>query len=93
MPNKMVHIRMPDRLYRESEALADDFGFGSVQEFFRSAVRKAVEEYQRQMAWRTVKALYGSDRNIRKPTPGERDRRAREFMEKIKKGYDPFEGL
>lgn len=90
MPNKMVHIRMPDKLYKESKALADDFGFSSVQEFFRSAVRKAVGEYQRQMAWRTVKALYGSDRNLKKPTRKERDRWAREFMEKVRKGYDPF---
>jgi hypothetical protein len=93
MVNRMVHLRVPEKLYKDSESLTKEFGFSNVQDFFRNAVHRAIEEYNRQVAWAKVKALYGTDSKLTRITPKEREKWAREFVKKAGKGYNPLKEI
>ncbi len=37
---KMVHLRMSEALFEDSSRIAEESGFGSLQEYFRNALRE-----------------------------------------------------
>jgi len=60
MSNRMVHLRIPQKLYDYSMQLVEEKGFGSIQEFARHALRQAVELSEQQAAIEKIKKLKGS---------------------------------
>ena len=53
----LVHLRIPDQLYKQAQELCETNGFSSTQDFIRDALRKSVEQYQ---IVQGLKALQGS---------------------------------
>ncbi len=63
---KSIHLRIPKVLYKESENIKKDFGFSSVQEFIKEAMRKTVLEYKKQRALKNLEKNFGSVKNIKR---------------------------
>ena len=82
MTNKLVHLRVSDKLYRDSQEIVRENGFNSIQEFIREAVRKKVEEFQTMMAVRRLEKLKGSVKGIKRMTKEERDKLFEEYVKK-----------
>ena len=68
----MVHLRVPDMAYKQAESFAKKFGFGSVQEYAREALRRMNEEYETQQGIRTLEKLRGSIKPTKRMTRDER---------------------
>lgn len=58
--NKMIHLRVPEGLYSKAADLSKVCGFSNVQEFIRDSVRKAVEEYELQQAFKRLDSYKGA---------------------------------
>jgi len=82
MANKLVHLRVSDKLYKDSIEIVRESGFNSIQEFIREAVRKTVEDFQTRMAIRNLRKLQGSVKGIKRMTKEERDRLFEEYAKK-----------
>ena len=76
---KSIHLRVPKLLYKESENIKKDFGFSSIQEFIKEAMRKTILEYKRQQALKNLERNFGSIKNIKRLTKKEREKIALEF--------------
>jgi hypothetical protein len=90
MVNKMVHLRMSEKLYQTSKSVAEDFGFSNLQEFFRNSIQRAIEDYEQRMAIKRLKALQGSVKNAKKLTPRQKEQLIEEMIRERKRGYDIF---
>lgn len=55
-----IHLRLNKELAAQIKLLEKQFGFNSVQEFIRAAIRHAVEEYEKKRIIRELKKLQGS---------------------------------
>lgn len=42
MVNKLVHLRIPDKLYQDSALIIEENGFASFQEFVKHCLRKEI---------------------------------------------------
>ena len=76
--DKSIHLRMPKVLYREASEIKEHFGFTNMQEFIKEAIRKAIFEYNKQKALKTLKRLYGSVKDTKRFTDKERNKLAME---------------
>ena len=76
---KSIHLRIPKVLYKESENIKKDFGFSSIQEFIKDAMRKAILEYKKQRALNNLKNNFGSVKNIKRLSKEELNRIALEL--------------
>lgn len=79
---KMVHLRIPDTLYVESEKYAKEFGFHSLQEYVRNAVRTLNEEYKKKHALYLLEKNYGRGKGTKRMTKEERQAWAEEQIKK-----------
>ena len=72
--NRFINVRVPDKLIRQAKGITEEFGFSSVQEFFRYSLRLAIEEYEKKKAIKRLQALKGSVKNIKRMTKKEKER-------------------
>ncbi|MBU1120529.1 hypothetical protein KJ660_01510 [Candidatus Micrarchaeota archaeon] len=82
MANKLIHLRVSDKLYSDSREIVKENGFNSIQEFVREAMRKTAEEFQTKMAIRRLKKLQGSVKGIKRMTKEERNKAFEEYAKK-----------
>ncbi len=83
MESKSVHLRITSEMVKEFNSIKGAMGFSNIQEFIKDAMRKAMLEYRRHAAMRTIKKLQGSAPNARHITTRERNRIAEQlFREK-----------
>ncbi len=80
MTNKMVHLRIPSELYAEGKEVVRHMGFGSVQELIKDALRKAVQDYRKEIALKHLAQMKGSVKGIKRLTKEERNALALEFI-------------
>ncbi len=74
MTNKLIHMRVPDKLYKEIKHYVKEDGYRSPQEFSLEAIRNAIQEKRKHEALIELKKQFGSVKNIKRPTKKERDR-------------------
>jgi Arc/MetJ-type ribon-helix-helix transcriptional regulator len=87
--SEMVHLRVPDKLYKEVEKLVKQMGFRSVQEFIRQAIRDQSYEYQKKLAMIHLRKDFGSLKGkIKRLTEEERDKVFQEFIKE--KNLEPL---
>lgn len=72
MANKMVHLRVPEALYAQSQTIVKEKGFASIQEFIRNMMRNGIGEIKTQMAIERLRKLKGSVKGIKRLTEAER---------------------
>ena len=77
--DKSIHLRLPETLYSSAEKIKDEFGFTTIQEFIKDAVRKAIQEYYKQRALYVLRKNFGSMKNVKRLTDAERDELARKL--------------
>ena len=67
MTNKLVSLRLTDKLVFEANKVTKEEGFASFQEFIKDAIRRAIREHQRRKDFAVLRALQGSaaNRNIK----------------------------
>ncbi|MFH1065590.1 MAG: hypothetical protein V1734_03750 [Nanoarchaeota archaeon] len=90
MEGKSVHLRITNEMLKEFNAIKGTMGFSNIQEFIKEAMRKAMLEYRRQAAMRTIKKIQGSAPNARHITTRERNMLAKKFFEEKEAGRDIF---
>ncbi|MDD4878506.1 MAG: ribbon-helix-helix domain-containing protein [Candidatus Nanoarchaeia archaeon] len=90
MEGKSIHLRISDEMLKEFNSIKGSMGFSNIQEFIKDAMRKAVLEYRRHAAMRTIKKLQGSCPNARHITTRERNKLAKQFFEEKEAGRDIF---
>lgn len=90
MEGKSIHLRVSDEMLKEFNAIKGAMGFSSIQEFLKDAMRKAVLEYRRHAAMRTIKKLQGSVPYIKRPTQKDREKLVEQFFEEKARGRDIF---
>lgn len=79
--SEMVHLRIPEGLYKSIEKLSEEMGFKSVQEFVRQAVRDQVFEYEKQLDILWLRREQGSLKGkIKRLTEAERAAVFQEFI-------------
>ena len=85
--NSMVNVRMPPELLAQTETVAKERGYLTVQEYVREAVRQDIERYRRLR--RELDAIVASAKGVkaRKLTVRERERLAEREMSKLKRLY------
>lgn len=81
----MVHLRVPDMAYKQAESFSKKFGFGSVQEYTREALRRMNEEYDTMLAIRKLEKLKGSVPGAKQISREERRMIAEQFIKKSAK--------
>ncbi len=45
MANKLVHLRIPEKLYKDAVKIVKEKGYRNVQEFVLESLRNAVNDY------------------------------------------------
>lgn len=81
MANKLIHIRMPDILYKRARQITKENGYRNVQDFTLESLRNAVQEHCRREALKALDEGFGKYKGkIKRMTSEERDKFAREFM-------------
>jgi len=55
-----IHLRLNKELFSQLGFLQNEFGFNSLQEFIREAIRSAVENYEKKTLIRRLSLLKGS---------------------------------
>lgn len=78
MANRLVNTRLPERLFKETEAAARRKGYASIQEFVRHAVRQELDRERLREGWNEFQKLKGSAKNAKIASKSELDRLARE---------------
>ena len=81
-----IHLRLDKELASQINYLGKSLGFGSVQELIRELIRRSLEEYEKKVLIRKLKALQGSAKLKKNILPKEQW-----FKEYLKK--DPSEIL
>lgn len=83
MTTSLVSLRMPKQLLQDSENVAQEKGFISVQEYMRDAIRKDVEQLKEQKLRAQLDLAIAQSGSRRKTlTTKERDALAKEFTKK-----------
>src|SRR3989338_4478437 len=65
MANTLVSVRIPEHLFKESMAVAQQEGYVNVQEFIREALRMHTKEQQVQHSLKALDQLAGSAKHIK----------------------------
>lgn len=80
MANKLIHLRVPDNLYKKAAEISKEGGYRNVQDVALESLRKTAMEYCRQRALKTLEEEFGKYKGkIKRPTKEERERIAIEF--------------
>ncbi len=69
--SEMVHLRIPEGLYKSVEKISEEMGFKSVQEFIRQAVRDQMFEYQKRVAFLQLRRDLGGLKGAFKGASGD----------------------
>jgi len=88
MESKSVHLRLTGEMVKEFNSIKGALGFSSIQEFIKDSMRKAMLEYRKQVAIRTIRKLQGSVPNARHITTKERNKLAEELFAEKARGRD-----
>mgnify|MGYP001246625599 FL=1 len=80
--NKLLHIRIPENLYKKADNLSEVLGFSTIQEFFRDSLRKSIEIHEKQAIIKKLQLLKGYEGKINRLNKKERDRLFEEFIKK-----------
>ena len=85
MTTELVSLRMPKQLLQDSENIAHERGFVSVQEYLREAIRKDIEKIKEQKLRTQLDTIIAqSGTRKKKLTAKNRDDLAKEFIKNIK---------
>jgi signal transduction histidine kinase len=79
---RLVHLRLSDVAYSEAAVLSKDYGFNTVQEYFREAIRKANEERRKEKAIRGLESLRGSLKGVRRLSQKEREKLLDDYLKR-----------
>ena len=60
MTTKLVNVRLPEKLYRESKMVMEEDGYKNVQELMTVTLRERVQEQRRERALELLSKLHGS---------------------------------
>ncbi|MBI5884788.1 hypothetical protein HZB89_01675 [archaeon] len=94
MQGKIVHLRLPEKLYLEIEKTVKDFGFQSAADFLRASARKALDEYETQKAIRVLEKNKGILKGkVKRLTNTERGKLWEQFLKKRAQGGSIFKDL
>lgn len=88
MESRSVHLRITSEMVKEFNSIKGSMGFSNIQEFIKDSMRKAMLEYRRHAAMRTIKKLQGSAPNARHITTRERNKIAEELFTEKARGRD-----
>ena len=81
MATKLVNVRLPEKLYRESKMVMEEDGYKNVQELMTVTLRERVQEQKKKKALEWLSKVFGS----KEPTP----RLTKEEKEEIAKRHTP----
>ncbi len=91
MANKLIHLRVPDNLYKKAAEISKEGGYRNVQEFTLESIRKTAQEYYRQKALKALDEEFGKYKGkIKRLTKEEREKIFEEFIEEKKRGLNIF---
>lgn len=80
MENKLLHLRVPNPLYKKINTLVHKRGFRNAQDFTLDALRKSVfSKMTTEEAIAELRKSQGSMKNIKRLTHEEREKIAREM--------------
>jgi len=89
MANKLVSIRLPEKMVKEAKAITATGMFSNLNDFIRASIRKAIDDYNTKKALHQLKKGFGSMKGkIKRLTPKERDELYGEFWREKKSGRD-----
>lgn len=78
--NKLVHLRISEKLYSEAKNFSKESGFSNVQEFIRNSIRKSVEDYELRKSLKKIESLKGSMPSTTSLTHEERKQIAKKVL-------------
>jgi|GEM_PF-2509074 len=89
MITKLVNVRLPETLYATAKNLLDVGGYANFQELMKDALRRTVQEIQKNQALLVLEKNYGSMRSkSMKPFTKEiRDQIAERLAERVEKEF------
>lgn len=91
MASKLIHLRVPDILYKKAKKISKESGYRNVQEFTLESVRDAIQEHYKQQGLKTLDEEFGKYKGkIKRPTKEEREKIFEEFVEEKKRGLNLF---
>jgi len=82
MANKLINLRMSNRLIKESQETAREFGFNNTQELIRESLRNAILEYKRKKTLFWLERNFASIDKIKRLTKEEKRVLFKQFNEK-----------
>ncbi len=88
MANKLVNLRLDAKLLKEVDSAVRESTFGNRTEFIKSALRKAIDDFQTEQAIKNLRKHFGEGKRlgIKEPTPEEfekiREDVGKEFLRK-----------
>lgn len=92
MPNKLVNVRLPEKLFKEGKRLTKSNGYANFQEFIKDSIRHQIAHLKKENWEHTLNRLYGSTKGKKhKPfTRKIRNQIAEEFSRNLDKQDELF---
>lgn len=81
MANKLINLRMTNKLIKESKEIAKDFGFSNIQELIKESLRNTILEYKRKRALLWLERNFASINKTKRLTKEERKSLFKKFNE------------
>ncbi len=83
MTNKLVHLRLPALLIQKGKEVMETAGYANFQELVKDALRRMIEQAQRQRALTKIAELQGSVSERSSLTKKKREQVARNFAKNL----------
>lgn len=86
MENKLISIRLPEKMLKQAKIITNEALFSSLNDFIRNSIRNSIEDYQTKKALLELKKGFGSSKRIKRMTQKERNKLAEELFKEKKNG-------
>lgn len=84
MVNKLVNLRLNDKLLKAVDGIVKETTFSSRSEFIKEAIRDRIDEYRQRELLRKLRKQYGEGKRLGIKEPSDEDlKKARERLGKL----------
>ncbi|MBU2589451.1 MAG: hypothetical protein KKF52_02670 [Nanoarchaeota archaeon] len=91
MQNKLISIRLPEKMLNDAKNITSTGLFSNLNDFIRASIRKSIDDYQTKKALLELKKGFGTmEGKIKRLTHKEREKLVKEFFKEKKAGRDIF---
>jgi Arc/MetJ-type ribon-helix-helix transcriptional regulator len=92
MNTKSIHVRLPNKVFKEAQEIVEEGLFSSLNEFIKDSVRRGIDEYKKKKALAVLARHYGSVK-AESLSEEEREKIFREFLQERKFDKDLIKEL